>query len=234
MRTQLCSSGMTVGGWLASAALAMSLSTVTHATTSIFGTPTNAVEAERYYGFQSWATDTDGKTVSYSIKNKPSWATFDTRYGHLYGVPPTSAIGNYKDIVISASDGVSQASLPPFSISVTGTAPASGSGTSSGGTSGGSGSSGGSTTPTTGSATVNWHPPTANTNGTAITNLSGYIIKYGTSSTNLSTTVKVTNAGLTSYVVENIPAGTYYFGVEAYNSAGETSSVSNVASKKIQ
>src|ERR1700756_4326706 len=101
MRTQLFSSGMTVGGLLAGAALAMSISTVTQASTTINGTPTTTVEATRYYGFQSWATDTDHRTVTYSIKNKPSWATFSTQYGHLYGIPPSSAVGTYSDIVIS-------------------------------------------------------------------------------------------------------------------------------------
>ena len=225
MRTQLFSSGMTVGGWLASVALAMSISTVTHASTSIagVGAPPTTVAVTRYYGFQTWATDTDKRVVTYSIVNKPSWATFNTQYGHLYGTPPTTAGGVYNGIVISASDGVSSASLPAFSITVTG------------GSTSSSGSTGGSTGATTGSATVNWQPPTANTNGSAITNLSGYTISYGTSATNLSSSVKVANAGLTSYVVENLTAGTtYYFGVAAYNSAGETSKVSNVASKTIQ
>jgi Putative Ig domain/Fibronectin type III domain len=219
MRTQLFSSGMTVGGWLASAALAMSISTVTHAETTISGTPPTTVKETWYYGFQSWATDTDGRTVTYSIKNKPSWATFSTEYGHLYGTPPASAVGVYQDIVISASDGVSSASLPPFSITVTGPGGSSGSG-------GGSGS--------TGSATVSWKAPILNTNGTAITNLAGYEIKYGTSASNLSTTVKVASASTTSYVIANLAAGTYYFGVSAYNSAGEMSSVSSVASKTVK
>jgi hypothetical protein len=226
MRTQLFSSGMTIGGWLASVALAMSLATVGHASTSIagVGAPPTSVAVTYYYGFQTWATDTDGRAVTYSIANKPSWATFNTQYGHLYGTPPTSAVGTYNGIVISASDGVSSASLPAFSITVTGP-----------GSSSSSGSSGGSTGSTTGSATVNWQPPTANTNGSAITNLAGYTISYGTSAANLSSSVKVANAGLTSYVVENLTAGTtYYFGVAAYNSAGETSKVSNVASKTIQ
>jgi hypothetical protein len=228
MRTQLFSSGMAVGGWLASAALAMSISTVTQASTTINGTPTTAVEAERWYGFQSWATDTDGRTVIYSIKNKPSWASFSTEYGHLYGVPPTSAVGTYDDIVISASDGLSQSSLPPFCIKVTATAP------SSGCTSGSSGSTGAGTSTGTGSATVTWKAPILNTNGTAVTNLAGYDIKYGTSATNLSTTVKVASPGTTSYVIGNLAAGTYYFAVTAYNSAGETSTVSNVASKTVK
>ena len=92
--------------------------TVTHASTSItgVGAPPTTVAVTRYYGFQTWATDTDKRVVTYSIVNKPSWATFDTQYGHLYGTPPTTAGGVYKGIVISASDGISSASLPAFSI----------------------------------------------------------------------------------------------------------------------
>jgi hypothetical protein len=228
MRTQIFSSGKTVGGWLASAAFAMSIASVTHATTTIegVGSPPTSVDVERWYGFQSWATDTDGRAVSYSIKNKPSWATFDTTYGHLYGIPPTSAAGTYANIVISASDGISQASLPAFSIVVVG---------QGGSTSGGG--SGGTTTPPPssgqGSATVSWQPPTTNTNGSAINNLAGYTIYYGTSASSYST-VKVANPGLTSYTISNLAPGAYSFAVVAYNSAGESSQYSSVATKTIK
>ena len=255
MRSKFLSSGMSVGGLLASAALALSVATVTHAETSIYGTPNTTATAQRWWAFQPWATDTDGRKVSYTIKNKPYWATFDSRYGHLYGVPSNANVGTYSNIVITASDGVSSASLPPFALTVHSSGSSSGTGSGgtggttggsggtsgggSGGTTGGSGGtsgggSGGTTTPTTGSATINWVPPTQNTNGSALTNLAGYNISYGTSASQLTSTVKVTNAGLTSYVIENLPAGTYYFGVEAYNSAGQTSSVSNIASKTIK
>jgi len=223
MRTPFVFSGKTAGGLLASAVLAMSLSTVSHATTYISGTPAKSIAANRYYGFQSWATDNDGRSVTYSIKNKPAWATFDTKYGHLYGVPTAANVGTYSNIVISASDGLSTASLPTFSISVTGTATT--------GT-GGGGSGGGSST--TGSALVQWHPPTLNTNGTTITNLAGYTISYGTNASSLSSTVKVANPGLSSYQVDGLRAGTYYFGVAAYNSGGQTSSVSSIVSKTIK
>jgi hypothetical protein len=224
MRTPLLTSGKAGGGLLAGAVLALSFATVTHASTTISGTPATSVAAARYYGFQSWATDTDHLAVTYSIANKPSWATFDTKYGHLYGVPTAANVGTYSNIVISASDGVSKASLPAFSIQVTGT----GSGSGSGGT----GGSGGSTT--TGAATVNGHPPTQNTNGSTITNLAGYTIEYGTNKSNLTSSVKLANPGLTSYVIENLAAGTYYFGVTAYNSAGGTSAVSSIVSKTIK
>jgi hypothetical protein len=224
MRTKILSSGMGAGGLLASAALALSFATVTHAATSIYGTPKTTANATRWWAFQPWATDTDHRTITYTIRNKPYWASFNSQYGHLYGVPAAANIGTYSNIVITASDGVSSASLPAFSLTVSALG-------SSGGTTGGSG---GTPTPTTGSATVNWAPPTQNTNGSALTNLAGYTISYGTSATQLTSTVKVANAGLTSYVIENLPAGTYYFGVEAYNSTGQTSSVSNVVSKTIK
>ena len=207
----------------------MSIASVTHATTTIegVGSPPTSVDVERWYGFQSWATDTDGRAVSYSIKNKPSWATFDTTYGHLYGTPPTSAAGTYANIVISASDGKSQASLAPFSIVVVG---------EGGSTSGGGSSGGGTTTPPSsgsGSATLSWQPPTANTNGSAINNLAGYTIYYGTSANSYSS-VKVANPGLTSYTISNLAAGSYSFAIVAYNSAGETSQYSSIVSKTIQ
>jgi hypothetical protein len=224
MRTLFAFSGKTAGGLLASAVLAMSLSSVSHATTTISGTPSTSVAANRYYGFQSWATDNDGRTVFYSIQNKPSWATFDTKYGHLYGVPTSANVGTYSNIIISASDGLSAAHLAPFSITVTGTA-------SSGG-GGGTGGGGGSTT--TGSATLHWTPPTANTNGSTLTNLAGYTISYGTNSASLSSTVKVTNAGLTSYQIDGLTSGTYYFAVAAYSSSGQTSALSNKVSKTIK
>ena len=225
MRTFFVFSGNTAGGLLASAVLAMSFSTAGHATTYISGTPSTSVAANRYYGFQSWATDNDRRAVTYSIKNKPSWATFDTKYGHLYGIPTSSNVGTYWNITISASDGVSSASLAPFSIKVTATATS----TSGGSTGGSSGSSS-----TTGSATVAWTPPLQNTNGSTITNLAGYMIAYGTNSKSLTSTIKVANAGLTRYVIDGLAAGTYYFAVSAYNSSGMTSSLSGLASKTIK
>ena len=222
MRTPLLTSGKAGGSLLAGTVLTLSFATVTHASTSIYGTPTTSVAEARWYGFQSWATDTDHRAVTYSIANKPSWASFNTQYGHLYGIPTAANVGTYSNIVISASDGVSKASLPAFSINVTGTASSSGSG-STGGSSGAAGA-----------ATVNWHPPTENTSGSTITNLAGYTIVYGTNKSNLTSSVKLANPGLTSYVVENLAAGTYYFGVTAYNSAGGASSVSSIVSKTIK
>ncbi|HEY5807776.1 MAG TPA: fibronectin type III domain-containing protein, partial [Povalibacter sp.] len=77
-----------------------------------------------------------------------------------------------------------------------------------------------------------WVAPTENTDGTALTTLAGYRVLYGTSASALNQTVELANPSLTSYVVDQLAPGTWYFAVKAYTSAGE-SAASNVASKTI-
>jgi hypothetical protein len=74
--------------------------------------------------------------------------------------------------------------------------------------------------------TINWTPPTENTNGTPLTNLAGYNIHYGTSSGSLSKKISVLNPGIATYVVSNLSSGKYYFAVAAVNSAGTESPLS--------
>ncbi len=84
----------------------------------------------------------------------------------------------------------------------------------------------------TGTATLSWTPPTQNTNGTALTNLAGYRISYGTT-TAIEQTIQIANPGVTSYTVPNLAPGTYYFAVRAYTSGGTESANSNITSKVI-
>lgn len=79
---------------------------------------------------------------------------------------------------------------------------------------------------TAGTVTLNWQPPTQNSDGSPITGLAGYNIYYGTASQSYSQSIKLTNPGLTTYVVENLPAGTYYFSIAAYDATGAQSSFS--------
>jgi len=74
--------------------------------------------------------------------------------------------------------------------------------------------------------TINWMPPTQNTDGSTLTNLSGYDIHYGTSSGKYTQSVTVSNPGIASYVVDNLTPGTYYFSVAAVNSNGVESPMS--------
>jgi hypothetical protein len=149
----------------------------------------------------------------------------------------------------SATASIAQSSaLPQGSTSTQGSAPtgssapaegtSTGSGTAAG--SAGSGSSSGTptspstpTTPSPANVTVNWIPPTENTDGTTLTNLAGYNIHYGTASHSYTRTIPVTNPGLASYVVENLTPGKYYFAVGAVNSTGTESPLSSEVSTTV-
>ena len=138
---------------------------------------------------------------------QPHNATFSASTGRLSGTPTAAQVGTYSNIVIKVSDGQASASLAAFSISVTATA--------------------------NGTASLSWTPPTRNTDGTTLTNLSGYRIYYGTSSGSLNQTVQVNNPSVSTYVIENLSPATYYFAVKSLTSSGAESSLSNVASKTV-
>jgi len=173
----------------------------------ISGTPATSIVQGSAYSFQPTASDPDGNSLTYSITNAPAWATFSTATGRLQGTPGAVDVGSYGNIVITVSDGTASASLPAFTIAVVAV--------------------GG------GSATLSWTPPTTNTNGTPLTNLAGYRVRWGPAAGNYTSSVTVNNPGLTSYVVGNLPPGTYYFVVTSVNSAGVESVFSNVASKRV-
>jgi hypothetical protein len=174
---------------------------------TISGSPATSVNANVAYSFQPTASDPDSDPLTFSIQNRPSWATFNTSTGRLSGTPTAAQAGAYSNIVISVSDGTASASLPAFSITVS--------------------------QPTSGSAVVSWTAPTQNTDGSALTNLAGFRILYGTSPTSLNQTVELANPSLSTYTVSGLASGTWYFAVKAYNSAGGESSQSNSASKTI-
>jgi predicted phage tail protein len=81
--------------------------------------------------------------------------------------------------------------------------------------------------------TINWLPPTENTDGTPLTDLTGYDIHYGSSSGNYTQTVSVSNGGIATYVVDNLTPGTYYFSVAAVNTAGTESPLSSEVSATV-
>ncbi len=85
----------------------------------IAGTPATAVVAGAAYSFVPSASDADGNALTFTIANKPAWATFNASTGALSGTPGTTQAGNYSGIVISVSDGTATAALPAFAINVT-------------------------------------------------------------------------------------------------------------------
>jgi hypothetical protein len=84
-----------------------------------------------------------------------------------------------------------------------------------------------------GSASLQWTAPTRNTDGTALATLAGYRLAYGLAPTALTNSVQLSSPSTTSYIVGNLNAGTYYFGVRAYTSTNAESDLSNIVSKAV-
>jgi len=84
----------------------------------ISGTPATSVTAGQTYSFQPTATDPAGKALTFSIVNRPTWASFNTTTGQLSGTPTTTEVGSYPSVGISVSNGTSSAALAQFSIIV--------------------------------------------------------------------------------------------------------------------
>ena len=174
---------------------------------TISGTPLASVVAGNAYSFTPTTTDPSGAALTFSVKNAPSWATFNSATGELSGTPTEADVATYSNITISVSNGTTSVSLPAFPIAVTQMA--------------------------NGSATLQWVAPTENTNGTALTNLAGYRVYYGTSATAMTQTVQITNPDIVTYEVSNLSPGTWYFSARSYTSANVESNASAVASKTI-
>jgi hypothetical protein len=170
---------------------------------SISGSPPTSVKVGEPYSFTPSATDPDGDTLSFSITNRPGWASFNSTTGQLSGTPAAGNIGNFANIRISVSDGQASASLPGFSIDVTQVAAQ--------------------------STTVSWTAPTQNDDGTPLTDLTGYKIYYGTSSRNYSNEIPINNPGITTYVIDNLTPGTYFISATAVNSSDVESDYSGEA-----
>ena len=196
---------LTVSDGTASASLAAFSIEVSAANTAptISGTPTTQISAGDAYSFVPTASDSDGDTLTFSIQNLPSWASFDPASGALTGTPIAADVGTYANIRITVSDGAATASLPAFTLQVA--------------------------APTSASVMLSWTPPTMNTDGSPLTDLNGYVIYYGTSPDTLDMTIPLNNPGISSYLVEGLANTTYYFAIATVNSAGLESDLSNTA-----
>jgi hypothetical protein len=175
---------------------------------TISGTPPTTVQAGQSYAFTPSAADADNDTLTFSVSNKPAWASFDSRTGQLSGTPGDADAGTFWDVVISVSDGKAEASLAAFSIDVTQIG--------------------------SGAVTLSWTPPTTNTDGTPLLGLNGYIISYGQASGQYTDRLTISNPGITSAVIENLAPATWYFAVRATTDKGSESDDSNEAVKTIQ
>ncbi|HEX6999858.1 MAG TPA: putative Ig domain-containing protein [Gammaproteobacteria bacterium] len=170
----------------------------------ISGTPRSQAVVGQLYDFRPTATDPDGDALSFSIANRPDWLSFDPKTGRLSGTPGAGDLGAYENITIQVAANGRYDTLPPFDIEVVAVG--------------------------TRSVTLTWLPPTENEDGSELTDLAGYKIRYGQASGTYTEDIVLEDPGLSSYVVEGLAPGTYYFVVAAFNSEGVYSRNSNEAS----
>ena len=81
-------------------------------------------------------------------------------------------------------------------------------------------------------ARVTWTPPTKNSDGSALTDLVGYRIRYGNAPASYGQSVMINDASANQWVLPLTP-GIWYFVVASVNAAGKESSNSTEASKTI-
>ena len=129
-------------------------------------------------------------------------------------------------------------------VAVTATLMGCGGGGSSGGTAAGPGTTTPPVTPAptptptppvvTGSADLTWTAPTMNEDGTPLTNLAGYKVRYGQSAGALTSTLDVPSPATTRARIDGLAAGTWYFSLTSYTNTGVESAPTGVVWKTIQ
>jgi len=174
---------------------------------TIGGTPVTTAKTSLSYYFQPTAGDADGDRLTFTVQGKPAWAQFSGSNGALYGTPGDGAAGTYSGIQITVSDGKAEATLPAFTITV---AP-----------------------PVIGSASLAWQAPTQNEDGTPLTDLAGYVVRYSKNPGNLDQKVTLSSPSTTSVVINNLIEGTWFFTLSSLNSSGVESRPTGAVSKII-
>ncbi len=182
-------------------------------TLQISGAPATTARVGQFYSFRPVVVAAAGSSLTYTVANKPAWAQFSAMTGALSGTPSTGSAATDANIVVSVSNGAQSAALPAFNITVQ-TALV--------------------TPAVAGTASLTWSRPTKNANGTRLTNLAGYVIRYGTSSTALNNEMSVASASATGVEITNLSPGDWHFEVAAINTANVEGQFSAIVGKTIQ
>ena len=169
------------------------------------GTPPDfAVVGERYE-YVPEVINAIVPDLRFAYINRPSWSESYRDSGAIIGTP--SEPGVYPNIQIQAWDGVHCGMSAPFTITVASAA---------------------------GSADLRWVKPTLNTDGSPLTDLGGYLIRYGTSAANLDMHFSVNSADVTAAEIHNLSRGNWYFEIAALTAADVRGPYSTIVKSAIQ
>ena len=175
---------------------------------ALSGVPPDHAMQDQVYSFTPESSDPDNDPLVFTITNMPNWATFDTATGKLSGTPSMQHVGTYSNISINVSDGQASTELSPFAIEVLSGA--------------------------TGSLTLSWTPPTQSADGSPLTDLAGYRLRWGTQSGDYPNLSEIDNSGTATFVVDGLAPGNYFMVLTAIDMAGNESDPSNEAMGSVQ
>ena len=91
----------------------------TNTAPTIGGEPQKVIEIGQTYHFLPDVADAENNPLSFYIFNQPLWLAFNSETGEISGMPASEDIGEYKNIIITVSDGQYQVNLVAFNILVT-------------------------------------------------------------------------------------------------------------------
>lgn len=80
--------------------------------------PPGNISVGEAFSFTPQVNNVGIASLTFSIANKPVWASFDTRTGTLTGTPTVGDIGMTSGILITVSDGVLTVAMPTFDLTV--------------------------------------------------------------------------------------------------------------------
>jgi hypothetical protein len=169
---------------------------------AISGTPNPVAVVGTAWRFQPEAMYGSGPELRFTVNNPPPWASLDPVTGWLQGTPSQADVGGWGPILITVTDGAGSASLPEFSIEIR-------AGQSAAGT-----------------AELSWSAPTERVDGSPVGAIAGYRILYGTASGQYDQSAEIPNPGVTTFVVDNLAPGRWFFAVTAISADQQESAPS--------
>jgi len=161
------------------------------------------------FSWQPIASDADGDRLTFSAINLPPWASIDTNNGRITGTPAAHDVGIYESITISVADNARHVTTSqPFAITVVGEE-------------------------AHGVASLRWETPSSKFDGSPLDDLAGYRILYGRNSDDLDHSVFISDPATTSYRIDSLANGVWYFAVVAVSAGGLEGPPTTIASKSI-
>ena len=142
-------------------------------------------------------------------KTPTPWASIDTNNGRITGTPAAHDVGIYESITISVADNARHVTTSqPFAITVVGEE-------------------------AHGVASLRWETPSSKFDGSPLDDLAGYRILYGRNSDDLDHSVFISDPATTSYRIDSLANGVWYFAVVAVSAGGLEGPPTTIASKSI-